>query len=338
MIKVSGLRKVFKTDTGDVTALDNLDLDIGRGDIFGIIGLSGAGKSTLIRCINLLERPTAGHIEIDGSDVTHYRGAALRQLRSSLGMIFQHFNLLMQRTVAQNIAFPLEIAAIPQREIKGRVDELLELVGLVDKADAYPVQLSGGQKQRVAIARALANHPKVLLCDEATSALDPLTTKSILGLLRDINRDFGLTIVLITHEMAVIREICHHVAIIDRNQIVEAGPVVDVIAHPRSESARQLFGRSLRDLPAPIVRDDDLEARLRVNITFTGEAALKPVISTIARRFDVEANILLGNVDFIQGVPLGELVVDLAGSKPSIEKALDYIKEIGLTYEVLGRD
>ena len=336
MIKISGLSKVFKSNAGDVTAVDNLHLEIGRGDIFGIIGLSGAGKSTLIRCINLLERPTAGTIEIDGREITYYQGARLRQLRSSLGMIFQHFNLLMQRTVRQNVAFPLEIAGVSRGEIKTRVNDLLELVGLSDKADAYPSQLSGGQKQRVAIARALANRPQVLLCDEATSALDPLTTKSILGLLRDINRDFGLTIVLITHEMSVIREICHRVAVMDSNRIVETGPVIDIIAHAQSEAAKKLFGRSQREIPGDqISRDENMETNLRINITFTGESALKPIISTIARRYEIDANILLGNMDFIQGQPLGELVVELSGPKPAIDGALEYIRSANLQYEIL---
>lgn len=336
MIKISGLSKVFKTSTGDITAVDNLHLEIGRGDIFGIIGLSGAGKSTLIRCINLLERPTSGSIEINGREVTHCEGAHLRQLRSSLGMIFQHFNLLMQRTVRQNVAFPLEIAGVSRNDIKTRVSELLDLVGLSDKADAYPSQLSGGQKQRVAIARALANRPEVLLCDEATSALDPLTTKSILALLQDINRSFGLTIVLITHEMAVIREICHRVAVMDNHRIVETGPVIDIIAHAQSEAAKKLFGRSHREIPDnQLARNGAVEDSLRINITFTGESAMKPIISTIARRFDLDANILLGNVDFIQGEPLGELVVELSGQKSSIDGALDYIRFAGLKYEVL---
>ncbi len=336
MIRISGLGKIYKSSNGNVAALENLDLEIDEGDIFGIIGLSGAGKSTLIRCINLLERPTSGSIEIDGKNITHYRGAELRELRSSLGMIFQHFNLLMQRTVRQNVAFPLEIAAVPKRDISVRVDELLEVVGLSEKAGAYPAQLSGGQKQRVAIARALAGNPKVLLCDEATSALDPLTTKAILGLLRDINREFGLTVVLITHEMGVIREICNRVAVMDSNHIVEAGPVIDVIAHAKSESARKLFGRSNGDIPyggTAGIKSGDYS--MRINITFTGDAALRPVISTIARRFDVDANILLGNVDFIQGAPLGELVVELSGGRASVEGALDYIRTAHLKYEVL---
>lgn len=341
MIRISGLGKVFKSSGGDIVALDGLNLEVAEGDIFGIIGLSGAGKSTLIRCINLLERPTEGKIEIDGRDVTHHEGARLRELRSSLGMIFQHFNLLTQKTVTQNVTFPLEIAGVGKREARARARELLELVGLSEKADAYPSQLSGGQKQRVAIARALANRPKVLLCDEATSALDPSTTKAILALLKRINKDFGLTILLITHEMAVIREICNRVAIMDDNRIVEVGPVIDVVADPKSESASMLFGRSSRDVPNNILpfeanRDGGDRWRVRVDIIFTGDAACKPVISTMARRFDVEANILLGNVDFIQEKPLGELLVELSGARASVESALGYLRELGLKHKVVA--
>ncbi len=332
MITIRALTKVYRTANGDVTALKDVDLEVGRGDIFGIIGLSGAGKSTLIRCINLLERPTSGSIAIDGREITQYQGAELRRLRGTLGMIFQHFNLLMQRSVRQNIAFPLEIERLARKEINARVDALLDVVGLSDKADVYPAQLSGGQKQRVAIARALANKPKVLLCDEATSALDPLTTTSILALLKDINRRFELTIVLITHEMAVIREVCNRVAVIDSSRIVETGPVIDVIAHSQSESARKLFGRSRKEIPYDRAAGEE---SVRINITFSGDSALKPIISTISRRFDIDANILLGNVDMIQGAPLGELVVELSGSRESVRGALDYIAGAHLKYEVL---
>jgi D-methionine transport system ATP-binding protein len=252
-------------------------------------------------------------------------------------MIFQHFNLLTQKTVTQNVTFPLEIAGVGKREARKRAGELLELVGLSEKADAYPSQLSGGQKQRVAIARALANRPKVLLCDEATSALDPSTTKAILALLKRINEDFGLTILLITHEMAVIREICNHVAIMDNNRIVEAGPVIDVIADPKSESARMLFGRSSRDMPPFDANSDRGDYwNIRVDIVFTGDSACKPVISTMARRFDVEANILFGNVDYIQKKPLGELIVELSGARASVERALGYLRELGLKHRVVA--
>jgi D-methionine transport system ATP-binding protein len=340
MIRIAGLTKVYKGTDGDVLALENLDLEVDKGDIFGIIGLSGAGKSTLIRCINLLERPTAGSIRVDGKEITGYDGTRLRELRSSLGMIFQHFNLLSQKTVRQNVTFPLEIAGIGRKEARSRTTELLELVSLSEKAEVYPSQLSGGQKQRVAIARALANRPKVLLCDEATSALDPLTTQAILALLARINKEFGLTILLITHEMAVIREICNRVAVMDNNRIVETGPVMDVIADAKSESARMLLGRTARDARCLPPLDGTLDLpgcrRVRVDIVFTGEAALKPVISTMARRFDVEANILRGNVDFIQGAPLGELMVEFSGPAPSVEEALGYLHELGLKHKVLA--
>ncbi|HEX7055959.1 MAG TPA: methionine ABC transporter ATP-binding protein [Bacilli bacterium] len=336
MIRISGLSKVYKTESGEITALRQVDLHVKKGQIFGIIGVSGAGKSTLIRCINLLEQPTSGSIFIDGQEIVALRGAELRKLRSSLGMIFQHFNLLMQRTVAGNVAFPLEIAGVKKAEIKRRTGELLELVGLSDKAKSYPAQLSGGQKQRVAIARALACNPKVLLCDEATSALDPLTTKSILSLLKDINRKLGLTIVLITHEMEVIKEICDQVAVIDQNQIVEMGPVIDVIARPKSEAARRLFGNGNRNLP---LRDDvsaDGNYRTRVKVVFTGDAALQPVVSNLVRLYGINANIMYGNIDYIQGAPLGELVLELSGEKDSVLQALNYLDQLKLDYEVLA--
>lgn len=231
MIKITNLKKVYHSHGEDFLALENIDLTVDKGDIFGVIGLSGAGKSTLIRCINLLEKPSEGSIEIEGEDITKMRGKKLRETRQSLGMIFQDFNLLMQRNVEDNIRFPLEIAKVPKKIARERCTELLELVGLSDKAKSFPAQLSGGQKQRVAIARAIANHPKVLLCDEATSALDPMSTQSILELLKSINQKLGLTIVIITHEMKVIKEICNRAAIIERSQIIEAGSIEQVINH-----------------------------------------------------------------------------------------------------------
>lgn len=334
MIKISNLKKVYESDYGDVTAIEDIDLEIDKGEVFGIIGLSGAGKSTLIRCMNLLEKPTSGSIQIDGREIVGLQGAELRSLRSSLGMIFQHFNLLMQRTVEGNVAFPLEIAHTPKREISLRTGELLELVGLSEKTGAYPAQLSGGQKQRVAIARALANNPKVLLCDEATSALDPLTTKSILALLKDINKKLGLTIVLITHEMGVIKEICDRVAVIDSNHIVESGPVIDVLSRPASEAARKLFGYSGRNIPVESTGTGG-EYKIRVKVTFTGESALKPVVSNIVRNYGVDANILFGNIEYIQGAPLGELVLELSGGELAVRRALDYIIGLRLIYEVI---
>ena len=335
MIKISDLKKVYTSESGSATALEQINLEVKKGEIYGIIGMSGAGKSTLIRCMNLLEKPTSGSILIDGQEITDLKGAELRRLRSSLSMIFQHFNLLMQRTVEGNVAFPLEIAGFPKKEIRERTRELLELVGLSDKTEAYPSQLSGGQKQRVAIARALSNNPKVLLCDEATSALDPLTTKSILELLKEINRRLGLTIVMITHEMGVIREICSQVAVIDSNHIVEAGPVIDVISSPRSEAAKKLFGYSSKTIPVETsTAGPGYTSRIRV--TFTGKSALKPVVSTMVKKFGIDANILFGNIDYVQGAPLGELVLELSGEKASVREAMAYLPEINLSYEVLG--
>ncbi len=335
-IKIRGLKKIYESDSGAVKALENVDLDVKKGEIYGIIGLSGAGKSTLVRCINLLERPTEGSIEIDGTEVTELTGSELRKLRSSLGMIFQHFNLLSQRTVERNISFPLEIANIPKKERKERVLELLDLVGLSDKRKAYASQLSGGQKQRVAIARALANNPKVLLCDEATSALDPSTTKSILELLKDINQKLDLTIVIITHEMAVIKEICDNVAVIEDNQIVEAGPVIEVVSSPKTEAAKKLLGYYENALPAINgLHQNKNDFSIRIKVTFKGQSALKPVISNIARQYQIDANILSGNIGFIKGEPLGNLVLELSGKKALVEKGLDYLNELSLKYEVV---
>jgi D-methionine transport system ATP-binding protein len=247
MIEIKNLSKFFSTENGDFTAINNINLTIEDGDIYGIIGMSGAGKSTLIRCINLLEKPSEGSILIDGQDITALEGKNLLTLRRKIGMVFQKFNLLMQRTIRDNVAFPLEVAGVEKKERLQRVDELLELVGLSSKANSYPVQLSGGQQQRVSIARALANHPSLLLCDEPTSALDSLTTNSILRLLKDINRKLGVTIIIITHEIAVVEKICNKVAIIDESRIIEQGYVSDVLLNPEKEITRLLLERGELD-------------------------------------------------------------------------------------------
>ena len=243
MIEIKNLSKFFNTENGEFTAINNINLTVEDGDIFGIIGMSGAGKSTLIRCINLLEKPSDGQIIIDGQDITLLEGKHLLTLRRKIGMIFQRFNLLMQRTIRDNVTFPLEVAGVPKEERKKRAEELLELVGLTSKADAYPVQLSGGQQQRVSIARALANHPSLLLCDEPTSALDSLTTNSILKLLKDINHKLGVTIIIITHEIAVVEKICNKVAIIDESKIIEQGLTKEIFANPRHDITKQLLER-----------------------------------------------------------------------------------------------
>lgn len=317
-------------------ALDNVALTVNSGEIFGIIGLSGAGKSTLVRCINMLEKPQSGSIVVDGVDVTALSGRELRLARRQIGMIFQHFNLLSSRTAFGNVAFPLEIMGMPRREIKSRVFELLRLVGLEDRASAYPAELSGGQKQRVGIARALASNPKVLLSDEATSALDPTTTHSILKLLKDINRNLGLTIILITHEMGVIKEICDRVAVIHGGKIVEVGTVLDIFSHPESSTARE-FTRGILslDIPDALWRNNKgLEGRL-LRISFIGESAAQPVISSVVKRFQVDANILYGKLDYVQDTPFGTLVVAISGDDPSMDGAIEYMMSLGLRVELL---
>jgi D-methionine transport system ATP-binding protein len=315
MIRMIGVHKTFAGADGPVEVLRGVSLAIEKGDIFGIIGRSGAGKSTLVRCINMLERPTAGWIIVDGEDVTHLSPARLRYARRRIGMIFQHFNLLSSRTAFDNVGLPLEIiGAISRAEIRKKVEPLLDLVGLTEKRDHYPAQLSGGQKQRVGIARALASDPSVLLCDEATSALDPETTKSILELLADINERLKLTIVLVTHEMQVIKQLARHVAVLDQGVVAEQGPVYDLFAGATSEVACSLLGEvSSRELPDEVCR------RLRghwapgqdavLRITFRGPAANDPVLFQLIRDFAAPINILHGNVDYIQGKPLGTLTV-----------------------------
>lgn len=341
LIHIRNLTKIYHSDSGDIKALDGVNLHIKKGDIFGVIGLSGAGKSTLLRCINMLEKPTSGSIEIDGVEMTMLTPNELKEMRKKIGMIFQHFNLLSSRTVRGNVAFPLEIAGLDRKTINEKVENLLDLVGLSDKADSYPSQLSGGQKQRVGIARALANDPKVLLCDEATSALDPQTTLSILSLLRDINKQLGITIVLITHEMNVIKQICRTVAVIEKSRVVEQGPLLEVFSNPRTETARNfLKSITLSELPEELkdrIRNLDhghLEGKI-VKIGFFGEITAQPVISSIVRKFDVDVNILYGNIDHIQDTPYGTLVVELRGKNGGTGEAFEYLKGLGLNVEVI---
>ncbi|MDL2226742.1 methionine ABC transporter ATP-binding protein [Deltaproteobacteria bacterium OttesenSCG-928-M10] len=338
MIEIKDLTKIYGKDGKKekaVHALRGVDLTVEAGEIYGVIGLSGAGKSTLIRCLNRLETPTAGQVVVDGRDLLTLSEAELRGARREMGMIFQHFNLLSARTVSGNVAFPMEIAGRPKSEIKPRVAELLNLVGLEDKAAAYPAQLSGGQKQRVGIARALANQPKVLLCDEATSALDPQTTQSILALILDIKKRLGLTVVLITHEMTVITEICDKVAVMEDGLIVESGPVIEVFTRPKHPTTRGF-------VESVISREDvshewgyKPEGDL-VRILFIGRAAGEPVISTMLRRFKVEANILQGDIGHLQGQPFGIMLIDLTGEKPERDDALAYLKSLNLPVEVLN--
>lgn len=326
MIKLEHLSKVFTTGDGKVEVLEDINLNIKQGEIFGIIGLSGAGKSTLVRCINYLEKPTGGRVIFDGKDMGELKPKELLKARQSMGMVFQSFNLLSQRNALKNICYPLEIAGIKMTEAKKRAAELLELVGLSDKAKAYPSQLSGGQKQRVAIARALATNPKVLLCDEVTSALDPNTTRSILELLQNINRTLGVTIVLITHEMQVIEQICNRVAVIDKGKIVEMGEVKEVFLRPQSDIAKQLV------LP----KGDAIQqvtGKRCLRIIFDGNSAFEPVISNMTLVSRAVVNILFANTRNIDGKAYGEMLLQLPEDDISVERIFAYLNDKGIFYK-----
>ena len=314
MIELDQVQKSYQVDGRAIPALHATDLFVHAGEVFGIVGHSGAGKSTLVRLINLLERPTAGRVLVGGEDVTDYGAADLRAFRRKVGMIFQHFNLLSSRTVADNIAFPMKLAGVYSKaEIRARVAELLELVSLSDQGTKYPSQLSGGQKQRVGIARALACRPSILLCDEATSALDPQTTQSVLRLLAEINRELGLTIVLITHEMDVVRRICDRVAVMDGGRIVEMGPVTDVFLHPQHPTTRDFVFES-ENIDRDELQEDLEHAPGRVlRLTFRGEATYQPLLGRVARASGVDFSILSGRIDHIKDTPYGQLTLSLIG-------------------------
>ena len=327
MIELRHIVKDFGTGEAAVHALRDISLTVEDGEIFGIIGLSGAGKSTLVRCINLLERPTSGSVIVDGRDLTAMTDRELRKARKSISMIFQSFNLLMQRSVLANVCFPMELAGVKKEDARRRAMELLELVELPDKANAYPVQLSGGQKQRVAIARALASDPKVLLCDEATSALDPKTTRSILALLKKLNRELGVTVVVITHEMRVVEQICSRVAILDNGEIQETGPVAEVFSNPRSEAGRRLVlpeGEKIHVLP---------DNRL-VRLVFNGASATEPIIATLASEQGIRLNILSADTHSIGEKTFGNMILGLPEDETEAARALLYLREInGVTAE-----
>jgi D-methionine transport system ATP-binding protein len=326
IIEIKALTKTFTTKTKEVTALENIDLSINTGDIFGIIGMSGAGKSTLVRCINYLEKPTSGSIMVDGKDLSRLSERQLRIVRQSMGMIFQQFNLLMQRTAEENITFPLEIAGMSRKDAKKRSNELLEIVGLVDRAGSFPAQLSGGQKQRIAIARALATNPKVLLCDEATSALDPTTTRAILSLLKDINKRLGITIVIITHEMSVIEQICSHVAIIDESGIAEQGKVSEVFLHPKTTAAQRLV------YPEGKKNEHFIGARC-CRIVFEGSSSFDPVISRMILECRAQVNILFADMKDIDGKAYGQLVLQLPQDDVASEGIIRYLRSQNLSVE-----
>ncbi len=309
-------------------ALKGINLDIERGNICGIIGMSGAGKSTLVRCLNFLEKPTSGTVLIEGQDLQTMNDAQLRKARTEIAMIFQHFNLLMQRNVQDNICFPLEIVGMKRREARKRAAELLKIVGLSEKARAYPAQLSGGQKQRVAIARALANNPKILLCDEATSALDPTTTKSILALLKEINARYGITIVIITHEMSVVQEICNQVAIIDEGNLVESGSVEEVFSRPRTRAAQKLVFQGERSTM-------EMRGKRCIRIVFSENSSFEPVIGNMVLACKTPVNILLADTKDIGGIAHGQMVLQLPEDKVTAEKMIHYLKDRNLTVEEL---
>ncbi len=334
---LTGLHKKFSTGT---VALNDVSLSVKRGEIFGIVGRSGAGKSTLIRCINLLERPDAGRVQVNGLDMLSLGSHDLHQARRGIGMIFQHFNLLSSATVAENIAFPLAIAGVPRKHREARVQELLPLVGLEGRGNHYPAQLSGGQKQRVGIARALASRPSILLCDEATSALDPETTTDILRLIRELRDQLGLTVLLITHEMAVVKSICDRVAVMERGQVIEHGPVFDVFTRPQQETTRSFVSEVIGDAipPGTVARlptPDTGEARMLLRILFAGQNSTRAVISEASRRFNIDLNIVSGRIDEIGGEPYGIMAVAAYGSSAALMSFMDWLRELRLDVAVV---
>ncbi len=343
MITLEHVSKTFTTKSGYVHAVRDVSLQINEGEIYGIIGFSGAGKSTLVRCINLLERPEAGNVTVDGRELLKLDASQLRESRKKIGMIFQHFNLMRLRTVAQNVAFPLKKSGLSKEEIARKVKELLELVDLSEKANVYPSQLSGGQKQRVAIARALANDPKVLLCDEATSALDPQTTHSILKLIKDINQKLNLTVVLITHEMGVVKEICDRVAVMEDGRIVEEGSIVDIFTHPQAKMTKSFIAStSTTDRIYDLIEEGHTltelgEDEVIVSLKYDASNATQALISEISRTYDVDCNIIFGNIEVVKDTPIGTLIVVLKGDPEKRKAAFDCIKRHGVETEVIKR-
>lgn len=326
MIRIQNVTKTFIGKGNQVEALKGISLDIQKGDIYGIIGMSGAGKSTLVRCLNFLERPTAGTVIIEDKDLSALRERELRLVRTEIAMIFQHFNLLMQRNVLDNICFPMEIVGKKRADAVRRARELLKIVGLEEKETSYPSQLSGGQKQRVAIARALANNPKILLCDEATSALDPATTKAILALLQQINREFGITIVIITHEMSVVQEICSHVAIIDSGELAEHGTVEEVFRRPQSRAAKELV--FMGD-----ARVEEMAGKRCIRIVFSENSSFEPVIANMVLECKAPVNILLADTKDIGGIAHGQMILQLPEDEAVAEHMIQYLRERKLVVE-----
>ncbi len=349
MIDLQNISQEYKTPDGKSTffACKDVNIHVKPGEIFGIIGRSGAGKSTLVRCINLLNRPTQGTVIVDGKDLTAMREVDLRMMRRKIGMIFQHFNLLSSRTVFDNVALPLELAGMPKAEIRKKVEPLLELVGLTEHVNKYPAQLSGGQKQRVGIARALSSDPKILLSDEATSALDPETTQATLALLKKINKELGVTIVMITHEMEVVKQICQRVAVMDKGEIVEEGSVIEVFRDPHHEVTQAMLGtamkartvpESMRESVRKLIQEPDSKGHYGhlIRLTFVGSSATEPVLSAACHKYDMDFNILLGQVDEVQGESYGTLTIVVKGDKENMTQALRYISSSGVKVEELN--
>lgn len=333
MVLIENLTKTYKQGNIPIQALKGIDLHIQKGEIFGIIGLSGAGKSSLVRCINLLETPTSGNITIDGQNIIKLNKKELRQARKKIGMVFQHFNLLMNSTVYENVAFPMKIDNKPKDYIDKKVTELLDLVGLLDKKDMYPSMLSGGQKQRVGIARAIANNPSLIICDEATSALDPETTNSILNLLKDINKKLNMTIIIITHEMDVIKHICNKVAILEQGKIAESGLVSDIFVNPQTQIAKSFFDSVDVKLENDIYQKALDGNGVVIKGIFIGETSTAPYISKMIVKFNVEVSILLGNIQHMDDTLIGTLVIKITGQNQNIQKAIDYLRQNNVIVE-----
>ena len=344
MIRLENVSKTFTDSNKEVHAVNNVSLTINDGDIFGIIGFSGAGKSTLVRCINLLEKPTDGKVFVDDAEITALSGKELRKARKKIGMIFQHFNLMPSRTIFGNVAYPLRGSGLSKEEIKEKVHHLLELVGISEKENAFPSQLSGGQKQRVAIARALANDPDILLCDEATSALDPQTTKSILKLLQQLNQTLGITVVVITHEMAVVKEIGNRVAVMDHGDVVEEGEVFHVFASPREPLTRSFIKTTsnLQKIEELIAADSPVaatkEGELIVRLSYVEKNTSEPLISTVTQKFGIILNIVFADVEIVQNAPIGGTVAIVSGESSRIDEALQYLRDKNVGVEVIKDD
>lgn len=331
MIRVEALSKIFWKQKNPFKAIENIDFTVEKGDIFGIVGMSGAGKSTLIRCLTLLEKPTSGKIFIDQQEITSLNGSDLRKARHNFGMVFQQFNLFSSRTAQENIEYPMEIRRIPIEQRKQRSSELLKLVNLEHFASSYPAMLSGGQKQRVAIARAIANDPKVLFCDEATSALDPKSTRSILELLRELNKKLGLTIVIITHEMEVVKTLCDKIVVLEKGEIVEQGMTIDLFSQPKHPTTKHFLQHMIHDLPEDFIAD--LKGKQLFRLGFKGNKAEQPIISQLVRTFAVDVNILLGSIDHLQSMLVGNLVVEISGEPEEIVKAMAFLKKQSVSCE-----